>query len=163
MEMAEEEKRKQRERRKEVRREADACALCDHYREQEKEHRENFLKELETKADGKELKGLAKLIATLVGVCVVVVSGTLVWLKMDIREMNVHSTAAISEAKASIIQTDNNIREGFANVNRRITDNNNERIKNDDTLIWQLGQIQGAVGTIEWRLKQIEGQIPTKK
>jgi translation initiation factor 2B subunit (eIF-2B alpha/beta/delta family) len=121
--------------------------MCDTYREQEKEHRSDLIKS----------------IATMTSFCILVVGGALYWLKLDLKDINQNSSEAVKEAKASIIETDRNIRDGFANVNRRITDNNNERIKNDDTLIWQLGQIQGSMGTIEWRIKQIEDRVPAKK
>ena len=95
---------------------------------------EDIKVEIAKKADGKDLRGMLKLVSILIGICCAVVAGQAVWLKSDIGTV----TAAIQR------------------LNIRVTEGANDRMVTDIEQTKKLESISGQLGTITWRLTELE-------
>jgi hypothetical protein len=129
------------------------CPLHDILQEDTEKHRDMVCKKIASKADGSEVKGLAKLIMILVSICCIVIAGQAIWLRSDSAKLDVKLEHGFSTIHRRISETVN-----------KIEDNNKIRIENDSAQTRQLSEIQGQLGTITWRLTQIEkSQEPVTK
>lgn len=108
------------------------------------------------KATQDEIKGLAKLISVLVGICCLVMAGMGGWLLMGMRDVK-------TDAIAAVHSTNEKLDSGFSTMHRRITETQSKidanaevRIANDTEQIRQLEKINGEIKTFNWRLEALE-------
>ena len=121
------------------------CPVHDLIQNDTADHRDMVCKKIAAKADGSEVRGLARLIVLLVSICCIVIAGQAIWLRADSEKL------------------DKKIDDGFTTIHRRITDTTRSidehakiRIDGDTAQMRQLADIQGQLGVMSWRLTQIE-------
>jgi hypothetical protein len=95
---------------------------------------------IEKKADGKDLRGMIKMVSILIVICCAIVAGQAVWLKNDI---GVVSTA-------------------IQRLNIRVTESTNDRMKTDFEQSQKLESISGQINVVSWRLSAIEDSHKTE-
>jgi hypothetical protein len=124
----------------------EVCPLHDLIQSGTKEHRESILKQLGLKADKEivetHLKSVTRTIGILITVgCLVIgaIMGTaFLWIRSDMDK------------------SDNLMLSSMATIHRRITENANVRVNNDDLQMEKLNKIENRLDTAIYRLEQME-------
>lgn len=121
---------------------------------------------LEKKADKNELKPVTRTIGILITLgCLVVgsiMSGSLIWIKADMATAKTERIEAINHAQAAIVSTNKVLTDGFANLHRRITENEYKREDGFEKIDKRLDGIERVTDNTAYRVKQIEEKMPKK-
>ena len=131
------------------------CPVHFQDREETKEHREMVCKKIAGKADVGQVKSVLYVVSILITICCLVVAGQAWWLKSDIHDVKVEAVKAVEK-------TDLKIDTGFQTIHRRISENNDIRVKNDEEQTYKLNEIKNTLNVVEYRLTQIEADKKKK-